>query len=128
MAFKKVESSLQKAVLLDKQNPTITGYFLGVEKPKKTKFKKSVILVFQNETGEKLTVWGSASVNLILLDSAGNPNPALVGRLVRLTYTGSRKVKKGQNPMKEITVEVDADRTIKPGKAYQLDASKTFKK
>lgn len=132
MAFKQIKRG-GNAVSLDKKNKTAQGFLLGLEFPKKSKFKDSFIVRLRGEDGTPVNVWGTAQIAQSLCDSTGKAvESAFAGKLVRLTFAGEKKLPGRKQKMKEITVEVDPDKALpgrgKSGKDYQLNPAKTLAK
>jgi hypothetical protein len=129
MAFKKLNRGRgAPAISPDAKHKVIMGYLLAVQS-KVGKFKKSRIFELQQRDGSKVNVWGSTQINGELLDETGREiEPALVGKMVRLTFKGKQKVKGRKESMHLVDVEVDLSDSVKAGKAYPLNREKKFKK
>lgn len=110
MAYKTVNNS-NAPIGLDKNNKRAEGFLLDVRQGSK-KYRDSRIYTLQTPKGEQLKVWGCAQINQALLDGDGNILPSFRQRMIRLTFTGMKKIKGRKEAMREITVEVDESRKL----------------
>lgn len=116
MSFQTIQRGMQSALIIGPKNKIIQGFLVGLERPKKAKNKKSVIYNLRAETGERVNVWGCASINGNLLTQDGSEiESAFLNKMVRLTYEGTKKIAGKRQPMKQVKTEIDLENTCKPG-------------
>jgi hypothetical protein len=127
MAFKKLQNKNVAAVSLGKDKGSakqVSGYLVGLELDKGTR-KNSTIYSLQQKDGTIVKVWGSYSIDSVLLigeKKARTFQPGVSGIMVRFTFKGVTEFGKGKKKqtVKEIDVEVDPSDKVKPGKDYVL--------
>jgi len=100
----------------DKANPTqIEGYFLGSKDTPAKEYGPGRLHFFKTAEGN-VGVWGKTMMNTALTS-------ALIGQMVRVTFTGMGKKTKGRRPPYLYDVEHDEDNRLSFNEVAQLMVS-----
>ena len=123
MAFKKLQGNSGDALKAEQLKGT-TGFLVGIKtiKIKGNKKPSTLYTLEDQKTGANLDVWGNAAINGVLSEDGKGQKMAMAvrGKLIRLTYKGTKKVKGRPQPMKMVDVEVDDDAKRGDKKDYVL--------
>jgi len=86
----------------------LTGAKYGVGADAKKKRKGNTVFQFESPDGERMELWGNASINSALLGSDGKLDRALGAfPFIRVQFVAMRKAGKGKNPQCVCDVFVD---------------------
>jgi hypothetical protein len=117
MAFKRKQSG--DIFKFETKGDSLTGYYLGSQ-DFQGDFGPTKKHLFKTETGVKIVIGQGYLTNLLT-----GSDPVAPGTLVRVTFEGTKKGKKG-NPMKVYDLEIDADQVLDSAEILdQVDATES---
>lgn len=127
MAYQTLVSA-SRAIMLENKGDSVEGYLLSAKT--KVGHYENTIYTLQNLKGEQVQIWGSKTIDSVLLDEKGKAlNPGLERVKVRVSCIDARKVKKGKTVKTYRDFKVEADIGDKlNSKVYVLNPAKKFKK
>lgn len=114
MAFQKLLRGFGETVEFVKKGDSVTAYLVSVRNG--VGKNKSNVYDLQRANGVAVSMWGSGAIDFQLLNPKTEQiEPHLVGKLIRVTFQGVRKLK-GKRTLKVFDVEVDESKSIKVSK------------
>lgn len=116
MSYKKLNrGGFGQAKTFTKERDRVEGYlcamkcnFTGRGKEK----RKFHVFTLLGAGGERLDFFGSSAIDRELLDDTGELHSDLLGKKIRITMTGTRKLRGRPQPMKMFDVEYDPKDSI----------------
>jgi hypothetical protein len=96
---------------------SVTGYLVGVREKADKKSSNVILLQSDRPPHEPMEMYSSTIVDRCVLNKDEDAiAPLLLNKLVRFTFEGAGKKKRGRNAVKLVAVEVDSSKTLPKGK------------